>query len=283
MSCRSGEGWKWVGDTGSQWCFCLPCIYHWQRFKLTVSTILTARTVHPESTQTSALHFSLITYRIFHFHTYFFSSIVTHHTFCTCWLCVVIPCPRILFNLIFYIWLVCSHALHTHLRWLLITSQTQFSSITDKWQMAPRVGGKYRLGKKIGSSSFGKHCQLSLSSKHWLTSLAPGNIYLGINIISGEEVGIKLKSMKAKHPHLEYESKVYNTLTGGPFVQWFGTECDYNTIVMNILGPSLEDFFNFCNCKFSLKTVLLLEDQLVSLGKRLVFILALILISHHFA
>lgn len=111
-----------------------------------------------------------------------------------------------------------------------------------------RVGGKYRLGKKIGSGSF-------------------GDIYLGINIISGEEVAIKLESVKAKHPQLEYESKVYKTLAGGvgvPFVRWFGTECDYNAMVLDLLGPSLEDLFNFCSRKFSLKTVLLLADQLIS-------------------
>lgn len=94
-----------------------------------------------------------------------------------------------------------------------------------------------------------------------------GDIYLGVNIISGEEVAIKLESVKAKHPQLEYEAKVYKTLAGGvgvPFVRWFGTECDYNAMVLDLLGPSLEDLFNFCNRKFSLKTVLLLADQLVS-------------------
>lgn len=97
--------------------------------------------------------------------------------------------------------------------------------------------------------------------------LSSGDIYLGVNIISGEEVAIKLESVKAKHPQLEYEAKVYKTLAGGvgvPFVRWFGTECDYNAMVLDLLGPSLEDLFNFCNRKFSLKTVLLLADQLVS-------------------
>lgn len=88
--------------------------------------------------------------------------------FHTCWLCVVIPCPLILFNLIF-----CLLSCLAHPPMLTLNYLTD-SIFIYNWLMADgtlhqlHVGGKYRLGKKIGSSSFSKHCQPSLSSKHWL-------------------------------------------------------------------------------------------------------------------
>ncbi|KAJ9190349.1 hypothetical protein P3X46_001565 [Hevea brasiliensis] len=114
--------------------------------------------------------------------------------------------------------------------------------------MEPRVGNKFRIGRKIGSGSFGE-------------------IYLGTNIQTNEEVAIKLETVKTKHPQLLYESKLYKILQGGtgiPNVRWFGVEGEYNILVMDLLGPSLEDLFNFCSRKLSLKTVLMLADQMIN-------------------
>jgi serine/threonine protein kinase len=62
--------------------------------------------------------------------------------------------------------------------------------------MELRVGNRYRLGRKIGSGSF-------------------GDIYLGTNISTGEEVAIKLECIKTKHPQLHIESKFYKMTQGG--------------------------------------------------------------------
>ncbi|KAG4190125.1 hypothetical protein ERO13_A07G012800v2 [Gossypium hirsutum] len=114
--------------------------------------------------------------------------------------------------------------------------------------MEPCVGNKFRLGRKIGSGSFGE-------------------IYLGTNIQTNEEVAIKLENVKTKHPQLLYESKLYRILQGGtgiPNLRWFGVEGDYNVLVIDLLGPSLEDLFNFCSRKLSLKSVLMLADQMIN-------------------
>ena len=44
----------------------------------------------------------------------------------------------------------------------------------------------------------------------------------------------------------------------------YGVERDYNVLVMDLLGPSLEDLFNFCHRRFTMKTVLMLADQMIS-------------------
>eukprot|EP00928_Gymnodinium_smaydae_P033217 TRINITY_DN2384_c0_g1_i1.p1 TRINITY_DN2384_c0_g1~~TRINITY_DN2384_c0_g1_i1.p1 ORF type:complete len:381 (+),score=38.01 TRINITY_DN2384_c0_g1_i1:53-1144(+) len=111
-----------------------------------------------------------------------------------------------------------------------------------------RVGHHYRLVRKLGNGSFGE-------------------IYVANHVVSGEEVAVKIESIKAKHQQLIHEAKVYKHLGGGvgiPKVRWFGLDCDFNAMVFDCLGPSLEDHFKYCKRKFSIKTLLMLADQLIS-------------------
>ncbi|ELK25568.1 Casein kinase I isoform alpha, partial [Myotis davidii] len=109
------------------------------------------------------------------------------------------------------------------------------------------VDEKYKLVRKIGAGSF-------------------GDIYLAISVTNGEEVAVKLEPRKARHPQLLYESKLYKILEGGvgiPRMRWYGQAREYNALVTDLLGPSLEDLFNLCSRRFTIKTVLMLADQMI--------------------
>ncbi|MCJ1246640.1 serine/threonine protein kinase [Trapelia coarctata] len=87
-----------------------------------------------------------------------------------------------------------------------------------------------------------------------------------VNVDTAEEVAIKLEHVSIDPSLLREEVEVYKSLAGGagiPNVYWFGWECEYGAMVFELLGPSLEDLFNYCGRQFSLKTILLIADQLI--------------------
>jgi casein kinase 1 len=51
---------------------------------------------------------------------------------------------------------------------------------------------------------------------------------------------------------------------GIPYIFYHGTEADFNILVMDMLGPSLSDLYAFCGNRFSLKTTLMLADQMLA-------------------
>lgn len=71
---------------------------------------------------------------------------------------------------------------------------------------------------------------------------------------------------KLGKPQLFYEAKLYKLLSGEigiPKVYYYGTEGDYNVLAMELLGNSLEDLMSKCGGKFSMKTTLMLADQMI--------------------
>ncbi|KAL0094893.1 Serine/Threonine kinase CK1 [Phycomyces blakesleeanus] len=109
------------------------------------------------------------------------------------------------------------------------------------------VGLHYRVGHKIGEGSFGV-------------------IHQGIDLNTNEPVAIKFELRDTETPQLRSEYCAYRTLiglTGIPMTRYFGIEGPHNVMVMDLLGPSLEDLFGMCGRKFTVETVLLLAKQML--------------------
>ena len=111
-----------------------------------------------------------------------------------------------------------------------------------------RVAGRYVLGEKIFE---GPH----------------SSVYMGRNAQSQNEVAIKCEPKKSQYKFLANESKILSEMQGiigMPSLQWHGPEEDYYFMVTDLLGNNLEDYFQICNRRFSLKTVLMIADQVLS-------------------
>lgn len=111
------------------------------------------------------------------------------------------------------------------------------------------VGLHYKIGKKIGEGSFGV-------------------LFEGSNIINGVAVAIKFEPRKTEAPQLRDEYRTYKHLQGCdgiPNAYYFGQEGLHLILVIDLLGPSLEDLFDWCGRRFSVKTVVQVAIQMLSL------------------
>ena len=111
---------------------------------------------------------------------------------------------------------------------------------------------RYRLGKKITAGSFGE-------------------IREGIIIATGEKVAVKLESVEVPEKQLLLEWNFYRALDcltpnsplGFPRCHSFTKVDKYSALVMEWLGPTLENKFQSCNQQFTFKTVCQLARQLI--------------------
>lgn len=111
------------------------------------------------------------------------------------------------------------------------------------------VAGQFRLGRRIGSGSF-------------------GSVYAARHDGSGQEVAVKLEPSSAKYPQLSHEARVYEVLSDHgavvPRIHWYGSDGDHQALVMDLLGPSLLDLHERCGGAFSLETSVALTEQIIS-------------------
>ena len=113
------------------------------------------------------------------------------------------------------------------------------------------IFSKYLVLKKIGKGSFGV-------------------VYSGIITLNQEKIAIKMEKIEKNSPGiLEIETRrlLYLQGEGIPKIFCYGNNQTHNILIQELLGRSLEDIFNSCNKKFSLKTVCVLGIEMLKLIK----------------
>ncbi|XP_039399654.1 casein kinase I isoform X7 [Mauremys reevesii] len=158
------------------------------------------------------------------------------------------------------------------------------------------VGPNFRVGKKIGCGNFGElRLGKNLYTNEYV-AIKLESLFATYMSISQKLFIFKQHSfeepMKSRAPQLHLEYRFYKQLGSGgvrspasccqnvkgcykelqisfnphgiPQVYYFGPCGKYNAMVLELLGPSLEDLFDLCDRTFSLKTVLMIAIQLIS-------------------
>ncbi|KAK0302862.1 casein kinase I [Friedmanniomyces endolithicus] len=119
---------------------------------------------------------------------------------------------------------------------------TSVDSFTKKLYDRP-INRKYVLIKRLGKGGFGV-------------------VYL----VNDEELTLKLEHHSIDRSFLEEEARKYEAFqdaVGLSKAYWFGRHDDFRVMAFELLGPTLDDLFAYCGHRFSLKTTLMIADQIL--------------------
>ncbi|KAK4054011.1 Palmitoylated plasma membrane-bound casein kinase [Microbotryomycetes sp. JL221] len=153
------------------------------------------------------------------------------------------------------------------------SSTAQAASHSTSSSSSNIVGGSFKVGRKIGEGSFGV-------------------CFEGVNLVTNQVVAIKFEPRKTDAPQLRDEYRSYKVLNGCgvstisakgfyfvscnqnltmfyvavgiPQAYYFGQEGLHNILVIDLLGPSLEDLFDMCGRKFTMKTTAMVAKQMIT-------------------
>jgi len=115
------------------------------------------------------------------------------------------------------------------------------------------INNRYILGKQLGIGSFGE-------------------IFVGIDKTLPTDDPDKLVAIKLEHRkkevHLlkveaDYYRYLYKENKGIPKIYWSGIQDDYNILIIQMLGPNLDNLMSICGHSLTLKTVAILAQEII--------------------
>ena len=112
-----------------------------------------------------------------------------------------------------------------------------------------------------------KRFKLTFSEQSKIGSGCFGEVFLGICDQTKEEVAIKKESISVQPPQLLYEMRLLKTVNGAPgfpIFRGYWPESGYNCLAQSLLGYNMNDLFFKCGKRFTLKTVLMIAEQMIT-------------------
>lgn len=136
-----------------------------------------------------------------------------------------------------------------------------FDASVSSLSTAPAIGCPPILGE-----SFSEYSGFTLGEHIGNGRFA--SVYSGSSTTTDRQVAIKVEP-KSKVSMLHYEVRAYKSLCRGgdskaPKVHWHGSFGDYNIIVMDMLGPSVDAVFTACGRAFSQNVIATIGMGMIS-------------------
>ncbi|RYC80985.1 hypothetical protein BFJ63_vAg16122 [Fusarium oxysporum f. sp. narcissi] len=124
---------------------------------------------------------------------------------------------------------------------------------------------KYEVGRQLGQGSFGVVFEATRLSDKAPVAIKFEPRKTSIPQLRDEYRRYSQLKGYSKKPSSQRKNRITNIIDGFPNIYYYGQYRLHNILIMDLLGPSLQDLFDICGQRFTLKTVVMVAKQLLNI------------------